>query len=331
MKRGSERSAQLRRALRILQAIHDRKLGQKLQKPELAALCGCTEKTIQRDLELLAAECGVYHDRRERAYLCPDTDPLTPSLVYEDLIPLALAADLLSAPGMPAPESVRTTLNKLTARLPGGLRPVHTQAVSALLLPTLTRDYSAAPLEPLLDAARRRRVVEMDYTTRSTRRRAWRRVHPYAVEPRLGRFWELHAYNQESGAIQTYALDSMSEVRVTREAFTRDEILWQAFLANRPIGGLRGGPNDPPVVVDILFTAEVADYARLTLWPESLTLTEVPDGGIRLTGTVSTRDGMVIELLRWRRHVRVYGGPELLDAYRAELHHMTQNLPPEKI
>ena len=84
---------------------------------------------------------------------------------------------------------------------------------------------------------------------------------------------------------------------------------WSAFAAVKGVvGGVRGGTA---VSVDVLFLPPVAGYARDHRWPEGLILAMEADGTARLTGLAQGVEGLVAELLRWRRHCRVEGGPEL--------------------
>ena len=68
----------------------------------------------------------------------------------------------------------------------------------------------------------------------------------------------------------------------------------------------------------------VAPYAASRQWPTGLTLTPLPTGEARLTGSVQGVDGMVAELLRWKRYVVVEGGPDLRAAMVAEIDAMAQ-------
>ena len=84
---------------------------------------------------------------------------------------------------------------------------------------------------------------------------------------------------------------------------------WAAFAATQGVvGGVRGGSSAP---VDVVFLPPVASYARDHRWPAGLTLTPEAAGAVRLTGVAQGLEGLVAELLRWRRYCRVEGGPEL--------------------
>jgi len=118
-------------------------------------------------------------------------------------------------------------------------------------------------------------TVEIGYRSRSRGEQSWRRVDPYAVAAREGQYWELQGWCHRNQEIRTFAL---SETAIT---------------------------------VNVVFSAEVAVYAADRQWPEGLTLTAQENGTMRLTGQVQGTEGIVPELLRWRRYCRVEGGAEL--------------------
>jgi len=306
------------RLITILTLVRSHDGVRPLGRTALAEECACDVRTIQRDLDLLAeAGLALVYDPAQRAYRMADRGwvlPATP-LTAEDAVALALARGLLSDPSLPQQAAMRAVLDKLTRALPSALQGLAREAAGALLPGQAPRDYSAAPLTQLVTASAARHTVEIDYQSRSGGSRAWRRVDPYAIEPREGRFWELHAWCHTRNAVRTFALDQVQGMRETGEPFTvREE--WQSFAdARGVIGGLRGGS---PVTVNVDFAPDVAPYALDRQWPPGLSVSRQQDGGARLTGTAQGVEGMVTELLRWRRHVRVLGGPELRAAIAEE-------------
>ncbi len=310
--RGSDALQRVARLFKIVSLAHSQTGARPLGRPALAESCGCDVRTVQRDLDLLLeAGIPIAYDARRRAYVLPEKGWSLPSasLTAADALALALAHGILSAPGLPHPEALRATLDKLTASLSPGLADLMREAGGVVQLGRPARDYSSAPLPDVIKAASQGQTVELDYASRSRGERAWRRVDPYAVEARAGQFWELHGWCHRNGAIRTFALDQVFGVRPTGEAFMRREADWAAFAGMEGVvGGMRGGPA---VAVDVTFLPDVAAYARDRHWPEGLDLAMGEDGMARLTGVAQGPDGLVAELLRWRRFCRVDGGPEL--------------------
>jgi len=308
----SDALAHVARLIKIVTLVRSRREGERLGRAALAQACGCVARTITRDLGLLwQAGIPVEYDPARRTYTLPDEGWVYPvaTLTPEDALAPALAQSLLQTPGVPQQASLLASLGKTTAGFSPTLKRLFAEAAQAILPTSLPRDYSAAPLGPLLAAVGARETVEIDYQSRSSSARSWRRVDPYAIEARDGQFWELHGFCHRREEIRTFALDQILDLRSTGEAFPPRPAEWEAFSrTNGVVGGLRGGVC---VSVDVLFFPAVAAYARRRRWPDGLVLTGQADGTARLTGQALGADGLVTELLRWRRHCRVDGGPEL--------------------
>jgi predicted DNA-binding transcriptional regulator YafY len=130
-------------------------------------------------------------------------------------------------------------------------------------------------------------------------------VDPYRLDRRDGRYLEMQAWCHENRMVRTFALNRVLEARVTEETFAVRE--WNASDEG-VVGGLRGGPL---VGLEVCFDAVVAPFARERQWPFKATFEEGAGGSLILRGQVHGMDGIVRELLSWRHHVRVLGGPEL--------------------
>ena len=89
-------------------------------------------------------------------------------------------------------------------------------------------------------------------------------------------------------------------IRATGEVFARRDDEWSTFAgALGVVGGLR---SESTVDVNVGFSPEVADYVMRHPWT----------------------NGILPDLLRWRRHALIMGGPELREALVEELEIMTQ-------
>ncbi len=327
--RSSDALAQLARLFKIVTLVADPNAGlQPLGRLALIDACRCSLSTLHRDLALLAqAGIPIDYDRRTRRYHLPDTGWTFPvaALTPTDALALALLQSLAAAPGIPHGDALRRTLDKLSGSIPPVLAALLEEAGAVVGWGTPTRDYSSSPLALLEDAARTRHTVELDYDSRSGTGRSFRAVDPYRVEARDGRFWELHGWCHRHEAIRTFALDQVRGVRGTDSSFLLRSQEWAAFLETRGvIGGLRG---ESPTAVNVLFVPPVAAYARTHQWPTGLTLTAEENGAVRLSGTAAGVSGLVPELLRWRRHCQVLGGPALRAAMTEEVHAMAALYP----
>lgn len=316
----------LTRAVRLFQIvtlIRSHTPGRPLGRPELAKACRCSTKAIGRDISLLQRELvPIEYDKSTRAYTLPAKGWAYPVVLLtpEDVLALALARGLLGAPGVPHREAINAALDKATVGLPPALKALLDQAAGALRLAHLPRDYAAAPLGPLAQAASARRSVWIDYDSYQSGR-AWRQVDPYALEAREGVYWELHGWCHNNHALRTFALDRLHGVRVLDETFTLRTVEWAHFCQETAtVGGLRGGQE---IEVRVHFAPPVRRYVRAKQWPSTLAAHDQADGSVLLTGTVRGVEGMTNEILYWRRHAHVLGGPELRAAMAEEVRHLT--------
>ncbi len=312
------------RALRVLFLVLHQPPHAPLSRRQLAEDCGCSTKTISNTVELLRSQMEIPLEpapNHASGYVLTDPAWRLPiaHLDVGDALALALARDLVIGEGMPYQRQMRAALDKLTAGLPPPLKNLARSAATGLNPPHLPRSYADAPVAPLIAARVAQRTVEIDYESRRSQTRAWRRFDPYAVEPRDGVYWELHGWCHNNQAILTLALDRAHAVRDTGDSFVWRTEAWERFRCEQGVGGLRGGEA---VAVDVRFSPQVAPYALALRWPEGLLLTSQPGGGARLHGDVRGMDGLVTELLRWRSEVRVVGGQVLLARITEEIRQM---------
>ena len=314
----------LARALRyfkILLTIANRPDGKCLGREHLAAACGCDIKTIGRDLRSLKTS-GIFveYDRVERTYVLPDkgVSVLAATLTHTEVMALALVRGLLaSSPHFPMASEVESAIETVTAGLPPGFRRTLDAAAQALnAVQPAVRDYSQAPVQPLLMAHRTLETVEILYNSRSSGKCERRLVDPYRLDQREGRYLEIQAWCHNNKTVRTFALDRVLDVRQTGRNFVMRA--WDDSDAG-VVGGLRGGKL---VNIEIRFDPVVAPFARDRRWPFAAVFTEPdpPDGSVVLQGQTQGVEGIVRELLSWRRHVTVLGGPELRTRMIEEIH-----------
>lgn len=133
--------------------------------------------------------------------------------------------------------------------------------------------------------------VEFEYRKPGESRASRRRVQPYHLSHREN-LWYLVAMDTERGAMRTFALPRMAEVKSTGKRFSRPEDFSpERFFANAL--GVLGGSGDHRV--KIRFEKAAADRVRERVWHESQQLTELADGRVELT----LRLGALAEVERW--------------------------------
>lgn len=84
-----------------------------------------------------------------------------------------------------------------------------------------SEDGAGERLAILERAAEERRVVEIEYFTKSRGELATRRVHPYLLAQHVG-WWYVIAHDEAKNALRTFKLERVRSARLTTERFTVD-------------------------------------------------------------------------------------------------------------
>jgi predicted DNA-binding transcriptional regulator YafY len=159
-------------------------------------------------------------------------------------------------------------------------------------------------------------VVEFAYKKSGQTRAARRRVRPYHLAHREN-LWYLIALDEERGALRTFALPRIAEVRVTGDTFARPEdFSAEKFFASAL--GVLGGEGDYRVV--IRFTAAAADRVREREWHESQAMRDLPDGKLELTLRLGALAEVGRWILGWGESAEVMAPPELRTQLRETTH-----------
>jgi predicted DNA-binding transcriptional regulator YafY len=306
----SDAAVRAARLFKIVTLIASRRTGERIGREQLAAACDCTVKTIQRDIQcLLDAHIPIEYDPEIRSYTLPARGwvyPLAP-MTATDVMALAIARGLLvNTPALPFAAEIAAALEKVTAGLTPALRSLLEAATNALAdQGGSARDYSRAPVGRLLEAIAARQTVEMNYESRSSRTTERRAVDPYRLDRRDGRYFELQAWCHRRQQVRTFALDRIADVQLTGRTFTPQP--WEESDEG-VVSGLRSGSLIP---LEVRFDPVVASYARERRWGFTVTFEDQADGSLVMRGVVRGTDGIIQELLSWKRLVTVLGGPEL--------------------
>lgn len=311
----------------ILPMIANRRPERRITRQTLADACHCSIKTIGRDIiALQSLGIPLHYDAADRTYTLPEKgwNPITLTLTGTEVMALSLARGVFARfPLFPLRDDITTTLDKLTLGLPPLLRERMNAAANAWNeLGGLARDYTQAPVALLTNACVQRRTVEMLYDSRSGGTCQRRLVDPYRFDVRDGRYLEMDAWCHIGEKVKTFALDRVLEARLTEQTF-----------AVRPwnpddegvVGGLRGGKR---VEVEVRFDAEVAPFAQARNWPFQADFSKPDSAGcVVMRAQVQGVEGIVRELLTWRRHAVVIGGSELRERMIEEVRALSALYP----
>ncbi|MDQ3812689.1 MAG: WYL domain-containing protein, partial [Armatimonadota bacterium] len=276
----------------------------------LAAACGCSIKTIRRDLdrlESLGARCPW--DNARKSYVLEQPLPeLSVELSLPEVAALALLGQsVLHQAGLPQAAQARSALDKLAVHLPLALREEMTNLRGVITVETaLRRDYSGAPLPELVKAARQGRTVHMLYYSISRNSTDWRRVDPYGLALQGG-YLNLVAYSHEHQEVRLFALDGVQTVEVMEERFRKPRDFSLASFLEGAVLMLRGEPTE----ILVRFDSSIARWARRYHWGFTHSFTAQADGSLLLRGTVSGLQGIRNELLRWGAKAEVLEPSEL--------------------
>lgn len=295
----------------ILLRIAARRPDQRISRQSLADECECSVSTIKRAVNTLrAARIPLDYDPAQRTYRLDDMgwNLSLAALSGTQALTLDFALSLLANTQPPGPLAcrARSAQTLLRAAVPAAHRH-RLEQTDTLLHPAggLARDYSHAPLDLLWDAARRQQTVQMLYDSRNSGRCEQRLADPYRIDQREGRYWEMQAWCHRDRRVKTFALDRIEQARLSGQTFVVQP--W-----DNSDRGVMGGLRDKDwIALEVRFDAVVAPYARARAWPFEAQWEEQDDGSVILRGQVRGAEGVVRELLSWRRHAAVLGSPEL--------------------
>ncbi|MCC6645443.1 MAG: WYL domain-containing transcriptional regulator [Polyangiaceae bacterium] len=187
-----------------------------------------------------------------------------------------------------------------------------------LFLPHTPKDYAKKTdeLDTLFQAVADLRPLECRY--RSTRDKTDERVviHPYAMVVYKEAVYcvGLHTGKRE---VRTFLLDRMSDAEcATTERFSLPDDFHIEDYFEGQFGVFRGS-KQIKVVID--FAPHVAEYVRSRKVHASQRLTTLPDGGVRLTLTVSDTTEIGSWVLGWGETATVVAPPALVDSVSSTL------------
>ncbi len=281
----------------------------------LAVACGCSRRTIARDLDFLK-EAGVElaYDARRHTYALEAPLPFqSVQFSLAEVMALAVAQEaLLSQKGLPFEASLRAAFGRVTARVPPRLREALTETQNIFSFGArLRRDYTGSPSEPLTQATRRCETVEMHYHTLSRDEWTLRRVDPYALVERNG-YLNLVGYCHRRHEVREFALDRIRAPRTTGETFALPAGFCLEEYMSGSVATLRGAMTS----IIVRFESALAPYARRRQWEFRHDFEELNDGSVLLRGVVSGTEGIRAELLSWGAGIEVLEPQSLRETMR---------------
>lgn len=313
-RRRPDADERMRHLLDILQCLPRQSSGRQVTVNSLMRETGISKTTLYRELHFLEScdyitwEQGKGIAAKEHPFFVPNKG-FTP----EEILTLAVVLPMLETQGF---EGAAGVIEKMISGLPVALQALVDQARGAIIASPASRQQQEEQfLVQLLGAIRQRQTIRLDYDSAQSGRR-FRRFDPYAVNLSAPKI-ELQGWCHEKQQFITLLLRRIEAVELKPDRFPTRDADWAAF--RRQSGVVRGLRGGEPIPVKIRFSPTVTRYVNETTWPEGLKCHPLPNGGVCVAGTVQGVEGILVEVLRWRRHATVEEGEKLRAALQEEL------------
>ena len=323
------RNAEVIRQWKILKTVE---VGRFTSSAKLAAEHGVTERTIRRDVEALQ-EAGfpLYDDRVDGKKVWRLVEgyqqKLAQGFTLSELAALYFSRNMLSfLGGAPFGQDLESAFAKIREALPQKSLPFLTRIQDLFSArPDPWKDYSKKQdvIAALIDAILHQRQARIAYYSFNSRRTKSYEIDPYRLVYYRGGLY-LYARAHEYGEVRTFAVERVQQVEVLEPGFempadfSPSEYVRSAF-------GIMGGRAQ---TIELVFAAETAGYVRERSWHESQTLSDEPDGGVRLTLEVAPSFDLKAWIKGFLPQVRVIRPASLRDEIARELEAARVAFPP---
>jgi predicted DNA-binding transcriptional regulator YafY len=295
----------------------------------LAADIEVTPKTIQRDISFMRDQLGLplEYDAVRHGYFYTREVRDFPMLQLSrsDLVALFLARHALEPlRGTRLERMLNESFSKIAGACGGDVSIAWHElddAFSVKASGVMTADVTR--FGDLLDAVRCCREASFDYHKLTATEPERRRVHPYHVG-QIEHGWYLIAFDPGRGAMRTFALQRMSNLRIERRTFKRDA----KFDARDYLGGSFGvwsyDGSDDTHEVRIRFGGYAARVVGERLWHPSQRINRhgEDDGDIEFVAKLRGLEEITRWVMSWGGNAVVLDPPELRDKVRREVTRM---------
>jgi predicted DNA-binding transcriptional regulator YafY len=282
---------------------------------ELAELCGCTTRTIQRDLQVLQFEMNEPLMDDHGRYTLAREERLQPlELTLQEARALFIATRLFLRYSDEGDPYAAGALRQIALRMPERIRKHAQAAVEAVASRTFDMEF-ARNMTTITEAWARQRVLKLSYRSAGRARAREVIIEPYFIEPSAAGFATyLIGYSRTHGSMRTFKVERIVSSEMLPIAFELPADVDLDGLLSSAWGIIWGEGKS----VRLRFMPDVAWRVLETRWHPTQSLEETPDGGIVLTMTVA---GMM-EVGRWVRSwgdkCEVLAPPELREELREE-------------
>ena len=253
--------------------------------------------TFKRDLAYFRDRLGapVAYDRHRNGYYLTDRSFELPAYWFDShhLLMMLGALRHLAAMSKAEPPEIRTFRRRIEGLLINQYGRDIRSAVSFAQVQWSRCDTGL--LDTLIDALSNRRLLTLTYFTAHSGRTRRRTVEPYRLHHYRGT-WHLIGFCHLRSQPRVFMLSRIQEVEPLDKQYTTPRFDVADFL-DGTFGIFRGGPVQEVV---LRFSPAIARIVLDEIWHPDQTMTDLPDGGIRLSLKVAN-------LTEIRRHVLMYG------------------------
>lgn len=277
------RNAEVIRQWRILKRIEK---SRHTTASDLAEEHGVGLRTIRRDIEALQEAGFPLYDERDGGQkvwrLVEGYAQRTPqSFTLAEMSALYFGRNLMTfLGGAPFSSDLESAFTKIRSALPEkSIKYLARIGELFGALPAPSKDYSRKKgiIAGLVDATLHERKVEITYYSASSKRSKDYDVDPYRVVYYQGGLY-LYAFVPEYDEVRTFAVERIERLALLDQNFERKEGFDLEAHARSAFGITGGDPED----VSLLFSSKLKQTISERSWHETQTVTELPDGRVRL-------------------------------------------------
>lgn len=303
--------------------LKDLEASRRVTIDDLAERTGVTTRTIRRDLEALQIagfplfdethDGKKYWTLEQKAFRRLDDTGFT----LAELSALYFSRTLVEClSGTPFQRDVRSAFDKLETALTPGMRSFLDRMP---LVMQAKPDPGAQAAEPrtkevaqLVEATMQQRRVAMRYDSFSSNREKTYLFEPYRLLYGQGGLYVIGMV-PEYGELRTFAVDRIAQVSLTEERFEPLEVPDDAFAHS--LGVNQGTPER----IEILIAPKLARYVRERIWHPSQSISDEPDGSVRVTLNVVNDWALKSWILGFGGLARVLAPDALATEIKSEL------------
>lgn len=282
---------------RMLRIHEDLRRGTPVNCTKLTRSLEVSRKTVLRDIAFMRdrLDLPIAYDPRSQAYHYTQSVTAFPTVQVTEgeLLALLVARRALQQyQGTPFHRQLELAFEKLTAGLKDRISFSPADELSAVSFKNIGFGKTDVTVFNVLSmAVLRPRVVEFNYRKPGESTPQPRRVHPYHLSHREN-LWYLVGLDEARGALRTFAVPRISEIRILSRPFVRpSDFSPEQFFASAL--GVLGGESSH--VIRIKFSARAAVHVLERFWHDSQVMEVAADGSLLLT----LRLGALPEVERW--------------------------------